>query len=1078
MNVALAQSTLKVLRAVNAPLSISDLRSKLPHPRPGYVELERLILIREDLFKLNTGGNVELTEEVLSDSSSTFTDRSTFECPTPESLYGYYEDCVREEGRRIRAYGTHLGTSALETESEWVSDAKGVYSIPVTAETRDLILNSSDDSAAHYYGYPVLAQWQSEEKLMKLVPVLIWKLDRIGNRNETSHRLSFALDAKEVRLNPEVLWSVQYRQRKRIIELFQNAKTLQECLELIQADFLGHEVKEILFTRRLPKNPQLTNLREKDEGIYNRGLYLSVTPNSYVKGLATELKLLGDVASECLPSTSLDAFFNNDAEALSDKTVIVPVSRPLNAYQEAAVDRALKSRLSVVTGPPGTGKSEVVVAIIANAILQKKSVLFASRNNGAISVVQERVEKVFGHGKAFFRLGGDYDSDTKNNVRALLNQPTRSELLAKKERAAKYDTAYADLENVLATILNYENATEEARQAEKSYDEALSNLKLDEATLPNSFEEELRTSLESLVSQVQGAEWLKKLPLIGAKLFRGKLDKLEVRESATIQELALKLGVSSEQFIKLAGQNERAWSLFILKAIELLQASARAVDTASALEKLEPLETLYDHLMSPREALCEHSPDKFAYYLNELLTTKSRETEFKRGAQQFNDVLGKKQKPQVHIDHPMEGVLSALPCWAVSNLSVPGRLPLTPGLFDLVIIDESSQCDIPSCVPLMFRAKQAVIIGDPMQLGSITNLASQTEDALLKRHKVSHPGAFRYSGNSIYDLAAASTPTESQTFLAQHYRCHPDIIDFANSSYWYDSNLEPVTDARNLKNPSNLKLGISWLEVNGTLKHEQTGVWIPEEVEHITQQVVRLLNEERFEGTVGVVTPFRRMANALQESIESSGIHHATLEASQFRADTAHKFQGDERDIMFYAPCFHPDMPNKHKWFLSSQKNVFNVALSRAKSAFVVVGSKEAMRTSEIDYLEDFVEYADRLQDREPRKPKAGSVQKGHWEPILEARLREEGLPVQPQYSLGPYWLDFALIKGDRRLNIEVDGEQFHKNESGMRCQKDIDRNIYVKAQGWTVMRFWVYQLRDDIESCVNQIKSWWTQTN
>ena len=69
-----------------------------------------------------------------------------------------------------------------------------------------------------------------------------------------------------------------------------------------------------------------------------------------------------------------------------------------------------------------------------------------------------------------------------------------------------------------------------------------------------------------------------KLPLIGAKLFRGKLDKLDASESATIQELTLKLGVSSEQFVKLAGQNERAWSQFILKAIELLQASARAVD--------------------------------------------------------------------------------------------------------------------------------------------------------------------------------------------------------------------------------------------------------------------------------------------------------------------------------------------------------------------------------------------------------------------------------------------------------------------------------------------------------------------
>ena len=802
-------------------------------------------------------------------------------------------------------------------------------------------------------------------------------------------------------------------------------------------------------------------------------------PYSYVKGLATELKLLSDAASGSLPPTSLDAFFNSDAEALSAETqIIVPVSRPLNAYQEVAVDRALKSRLSVVTGPPGTGKSEVVVAIIANAILQEKSVLFASRNNGAISVVQERVEKVLGHGKGFFRLGSDYDKETKSNVRALLNQPSRNELLEKKERAKKYDTAYAELENVYATILNYENATENARQAEKSYYEALRALELDKATLPNSFGEEVRTSIESIVSKVQNAEWLKKLPLFGAKLFCGKLDKLDASESATIKELVLKLGVSSEQFIKLAGHNERAWSQFILKAIELIQASSRAVDAASALEKLESLETLYNHLMSPREALCKHSQDKFAYFLNELLSTKSRETEFKLGAQQFNDMLGKKQNPQVHIDHPMQGVLGALPCWAVSNLSVPGRLPLTPGLFDLVIIDESSQCDIPSCIPLMFRAKQAVIIGDPMQLGSITDLAPQTEEALLRRHNVSHPGAFRYSGNSIYDLAAASTPSESQTFLAQHYRCHPEIIDFANSSHWYDSNLEPVTNVGFLKKPSNLKLGISWLEVDGSLKHEQTGVWIPEEVELITQKVVHLLNEERFEGTVGVVTPFRRMANALQESIEHSEIHQATLEASQFRADTAHKFQGDERDIIFYAPCFNQDLPHMHKRFLSSQKNVFNVALSRAKSAFVVVGSKEAMRTSEIDYLKDFVAYADSVQDQKPRKTKGSSVQKGHWEPILEARLRDEGLPVQPQYSLGPYWLDFALIDGDRRLNIEVDGEQFHKNESGMRCQKDIDRNIYVKAQGWTVMRFWVYQLRDDIDSCVSQIKSWWTQTN
>ena len=631
---------------------------------------------------------------------------------------------------------------------------------------------------------------------------------------------------------------------------------------------------------------------------------------------------------------------------------------------------------------------------------------------------------------------------------------------------------------MLNTILHYEAATEEARQAEQHYESALSTLGLDNEALPCAFDDELATHLEELVASIQSAEWLKKLPLLGSRLFKNRLAKIHTDQAGSLQELAAKLGERAYMFVKMAGENEQHWSQLILQTLDLFESSKRAINAANALSELEPLETLYARLMQPREALCKHSAAKFAYFLNELLTSKSRETEFKRGAQQFNDVLSKKQNPQVHRDHPMRGVLGALPCWAVSNLSVPGRLPLSPGLFDLVIIDESSQCDIPSCIPLMFRAKQAVIIGDPMQLGSITNLSAQTEDALLKRHKITHPGVFRYLGNSIYDLAAASTPSESQTFLAQHYRCHPDIIDFANSAHWYDSNLEPVTDARQLKKASQPKLGISWLEVDGSLKHEQTGVWIPEEVEEITRQVVRLLHEERFEGTVGVVTPFRRMANALQESIERSGIHHATLEASQFRADTAHKFQGDERDIIFYAPCFHLDMPNKHKWFLSSQKNVFNVALSRAKSAFVVVGSKDAMRNSDIDYLEDFVRYSESLKQRQPRQPKSGAIQTGHWEPILEARLIEEGLPIKAQYSLGPYWLDFALIDGERKLNIEVDGEQFHKNESGMRCQKDIDRNIYVKAQGWSVMRFWVYQLRDDMDACVNQIKSWWTQTN
>lgn len=1075
------QSVCHLLREANHPLAISDLRRQLPDPRPGYVELERLIMVHDDVFQINASGEVGLTEELSTSVEKGIPNRrSKFENSNLKSLFGYYEDCIREEGRRIRAYGSHLGCTALETESEWVSSARTIYSIPITPGTKDLILNNSDGAAAHYYGYPVLAQWVPEESLMKFVPVLIWKLDRIGQRGEVSHRLSFTLNSKEGRLNPEVLWSIQYRQRKRIVELFQNVNSLPGSLELIQADFIGHEVKEILFTKRLPKNPPLQALCERDEGIYNRALYLSVTPNPYVKGLAHELSLLQDVANENLPSTSLDALFNEEEVVNDDRKnqIVVPAVKPLNAYQEAAVDRALESKLSVITGPPGTGKSEVVLAIMANAMLRGKSVLFASRNNGAISVVQERAKDLFGDGNGFFRLGGHHDKITKDLVMSLLNQPIHRELLEKRERASEFDRIHTDLEEIATFVLQFEKLNAEAQLAEIEFIGARSRFKVDDTCQPALFDRDKKRDLETIISKIQSLEIFKRFPVFGNWLFGKKLLSIRSDEHAAIKCLAETLNVNKDNFALEAGKNDREWSKFVLDALKVFEKADQAMSTADALEALGSLEELYEQIRIKKDSLCALSKEKLSYFLNERLITKSKETKFRQGAQQFKDIIGKKDTPEVHFEHPMSGILEAFPGWAVSNLSVPGRLPLTPSLFDLVIIDESSQCDIASSLPLMFRGKQAVIIGDPMQLGSITNLSAQVEEALLRRNGISHPGAFRYSGNSVYDLAAASAPSSAQTFLAQHYRCHPEIIGFANSSHWYDSNLEPITRIEGLKKPTQIELGVTWFNKKGQLRNEQTGIWIPEEVNTITNEVKRLLNEERFEGTVGVVTPFRRMANALQEAIEKSGIHQKVLEAAQFRADTAHKFQGDERDVIFYAPCYHRDLPNKHKWFLASQKNVFNVALSRAKSAFIVVGDKEAIRQSGIDYLEEFVTYVDGLRNPQSSKCQIGTPQRGHWEPILEKRLLDEGIPVKAQYPVGPYWLDFALFQGARQLDIEVDGEQFHKNESGMRCQKDIDRNIYVKAQGWSVMRFWVYQLRDDLDSCVEQIESWWIERN
>src|SRR6202043_1727643 len=77
------------------------------------------------------------------------------------------------------------------------------------------------------------------------------------------------------------------------------------------------------------------------------------------------------------------------------------------------------------------------------------------------------------------------------------------------------------------------------------------------------------------------------------------------------------------------------------------------------------------------------------------------------------------------------GITSILSCWAVTSLAFRGRVPFAPRFFDLLVIDEASQCDIASALPLLYRARRAVVIGDPMQLRHISTLSSQQDHELL-----------------------------------------------------------------------------------------------------------------------------------------------------------------------------------------------------------------------------------------------------------------------------------------------------------------------------------------------------------
>ena len=76
-------------------------------------------------------------------------------------------------------------------------------------------------------------------------------------------------------------------------------------------------------------------------------------------------------------------------------------------------------------------------------------------------------------------------------------------------------------------------------------------------------------------------------------------------------------------------------------------------------------------------------------------------------------------------------LLSAFPCWCTTTYAISNSLPLKPAMFDVVIIDEASQCDIASCFPILFRAKRAVIVGDDKQLPHLSFLEKAKEQSFF-----------------------------------------------------------------------------------------------------------------------------------------------------------------------------------------------------------------------------------------------------------------------------------------------------------------------------------------------------------
>jgi very-short-patch-repair endonuclease len=84
--------------------------------------------------------------------------------------------------------------------------------------------------------------------------------------------------------------------------------------------------------------------------------------------------------------------------------------------------------------------------------------------------------------------------------------------------------------------------------------------------------------------------------------------------------------------------------------------------------------------------------------------------------------------------------------------------------------------------------------------------------------------------------------------------------------------------------------------------------------------------------------------------------------------------------------------------------------------------------------------------------------------------LQQAGVNVVLEYPIAGRFLDLAILAG--KLDVEVDGESAHRTAGGGRKDDDHWRDLQLQSLGWRVVRFWVYELRENLPRCVQQVVS------
>ncbi len=565
-----------------------------------------------------------------------------------------------------------------------------------------------------------------------------------------------------------------------------------------------------------------------------------------------------------------------------------------NMSQKRAVHNALTYQLSVIQGPPGTGKTQTILNIIANLLMDGKSILVVSSNNSATKNVAEKLGK---EGLDFFvaSLGSDANKDEFiDNQPALPSDISSWGIQHEGQAKSHIKTCIHQLDEVFKLQNRLMVAKQELREIE--------------------------------------LEWSHFKKEVGD--FNGATVKAP---STKILHLWLKLQKYAETDYVSLGFVEKIisrinWSWFKIYGKYFINLKTE-LSLANLIEVISELQSnFYPTKINELKSEIAEVSSKLDTYNSDKLMDSLKKESMRVLKSSLSVQYAKDGNREVFVKDDIKGrsedFLKQYPVVLSTTFSARNCMSQDT-LFDYIIMDEASQVSIETGFLALTCARNAVIVGDLQQLPNVVTTDDKKRfQEVYKRYKI--PSGYNCADNSLLSSLCSVIANVPQQQLSEHYRCHPKIINYCNQKF-YGGKLVIMTEDHG---EEDVLLAVKSPQGN----HKKSEHYNQREIDIIEKEIMPKL--QGFDD-IGVITPYK-------EQVEYINRH---FEKEDFAA-TVHKYQGRENDVIIMSTV--DDTISD----FCDDSNMVNVAVSRAVKKFCLTTTgNEQKRGGNISDLLDYIRY-------------------------------------------------------------------------------------------------------------------------